>query len=116
MVAVLSLISLPFRRAALQTWKQRNGSKATYSKLMKIFERAGYRNHADKLRKIAEASDSETDDSSGSGEEQSQIEQPQTYPPYEQQSLSQLPPATATTTDTETYYVIENEENLPEGK
>ena len=113
MVAVLSLISLPFRRAALQTWKQRNGSKATYSKLIKIFERAGYRNHADKLRKIAEASDSETDDSSGSGEEQSPIEQPQTYPPYKQQSLSQLPPATPQSTET---YVIINEENLPEGK
>ena len=109
-------VTFYLRREALHTWKQRYGSKATYSKLIKIFQQAGYQHYADEVRKIAQTSDSETDDSSGSGEEQSQIEQPQTYPPYEQQSLSQLPPATATTTDTETYYVIENEENLPEGK
>ena len=97
----------------MQKWKQRNGSEATYSKLIKIFERAGYKNLADEVRKLTKASDSETDDSSGSGEEQSQTEQPQTYPPYKQQSLSQLPPATLQSTET---YVITNEENLPEGK
>ena len=95
----------------LQKWKQRNGAKATYSKLMRIFERAGYKNYADEVRKIAQAGDSETDDSS-SGEEQSQTEQPQTYPTNTQQSVSQLPPVIPKSTET---YVIINEENLPTG-
>ena len=54
----------------MYTWKQRNGSKATYSKLIKIFKRAGYKNHADELRTLPKFSDSEGDDTSSSGEEQ----------------------------------------------
>ena len=96
----------------MQKWKQRNGSEATYSELIKIFERAGYKNLADEVRKLTKASDSETDDSSGSGEEQSQTEQPPTYPPYEQQSLSQRPPAMPQPTETYVSLI----ENLPEGK
>ena len=96
----------------LHTWKQRNGSKATYSKLIRIFERAGYQNYADEVRKIAQASDNETDDSSGSGE-QSPIEQPQTYPMYTQQSLSQLPPATRIG-KSRTYVIVD--EHFPHGK
>ena len=42
---------------------------------MEIFERAGYRSYADDVRRIAELSDSEADDSSGSREGQ-----PRTYP------------------------------------
>ena len=51
----------------MQTWKQKTGSKATYSKLIKIFERAGFKNCADKVRRIAQLGDSESDDSNGSG-------------------------------------------------
>ena len=59
----------------MYAWKQRNASKATYSELMEIFERAGYRGYADEVKRIAELSDSEADASSGSVEDQ-----PRTYP------------------------------------
>lgn len=72
-------------------WKQKYGSKATYRELIKIFEQAGYRNNADAVRWIAQP-DSDTDDSSSSGEE---IEQPQTYPIQKPQASSQLTPATS---------------------
>ena len=95
----------------MHTWKQRNGSKATYNRLIKIFERAGYQDCADKVRSIAQLSDSETDDSSGSGEEQSQ---PKAYPSHNQkQILSQSSPAVSKSIET---YVIVDRENLPEGK
>ena len=70
----------------MYTWKQRNGSKATYTKLIKIFERAGYKRYADEVKRIARDTDSE---SSSSGEE---TEQPQTYPIQKPQALS---PATS---------------------
>ena len=93
-------------------WKKRNGSSATYSKLIKIFERADCKNYADEVRRIAQVSDSEIDDSSsGSGEEQSQ---PQTYPASKPQSLSQVPPAIHKPNSTEVYVMVE-EENFPEG-
>ena len=101
------------RREALYTWKKRNGSSATYSKLLKIFERAGCKNYTDEVRRIVQLSDNETDDSSGSGEEQSQVEQPQTFPIQKSQALSQVPPATSEPT---VVYAMVEEENLPEGK
>ena len=94
----------------MYAWKQRNGSKATYSDLMVIFERAGYRSYADELRRIAELSDSEADDSSGSGEEQ-----PKTYPTLHKGpvfSRDQLPSATPKTAEV---YMMVKEGNLPEG-
>ena len=66
-----------FRRAALQIWKQRLGSGATYNKLITIFENAGYRGYAEYVRKIAQFQvKGETDDSS----DDEPIPQPQTYP------------------------------------
>ena len=103
-----------YRREALNTWKRKFGIKATYGRLVRIFERAGYKRYADEVRRIAQLSDSETDDSSGSGEDQSQLEQPQTYPSLNhKQMLSQSSPAMSKPTET---YVIINKENLPEGK
>ena len=110
----MSILCYIIRREALHTWKERNGSSATYSKLIKIFERADCKNYADEVRRIAQLSDSETDDSSGSGEEQSRVNQPQTYPSQKPQTLSQAPPATSATT--EAYIVTKGEANLPEGK
>ena len=98
----------------MHIWKQRNGSKATYSKLIEIFKRAGYRNYADELRTLAQFSDSEGDNSSSSGEEHSQMEQPQTYPTPKPHALSLVPPATAEST--EVYVVMEGKGNLQEGK
>ena len=101
------------RREALYTWKKRNGSSATYRRLIKIFERAGCKDYADEVRRIAHISDSETDDSSGSGEEHTRVEQPQTYPTQKPQALSQIPPETPKPTE---LFVVVEEENLPEGK
>ena len=92
------------RREALRIWKQRNGSDATYSELIKVFEQAGNKNHADEVRRIC---DSEADDSRGSAK------QPQSYPKSKQEALSQLPPATA---ESNVVYVMMDKENLPEGK
>ena len=98
----------------MQMWKQRTGSKATYSKLIKIFEQAGYQNCADNVRRIAQVSDSESDDSSGSGEEHTQQEQPPTYPSSQQQEvLTQQSLASPKSTET---YVIVNKDNPPKGK
>ena len=91
-------------------WKQRNGSKATYSKLMKIFEQIGCRGYANEVERIARLSDSEVADSSGSEEE---VKQPQTYPSYIPMPVSQLPPAVSKSA--EIYYVVKDEEDLPEG-
>ena len=112
-IFTLDNLLFPYRREALYTWKTRNGSKATYRKLIKIFERAGYKSYADEVKRIIHLNDSETDDSSGSGGEQSQVDQPQTYPEYKPQALSQLPPATSESTEV---FVVVDEENIPEGK
>ena len=93
----------------MHTWKKRNGFNATYNNLIKIFEQADSKTYADKVRKISELSASE-EYSSGSGEEHSQMEQPQTYPTQKPQTLSQVPPATAEST--EVYVVMEGKENL----
>ena len=82
--------------------------------MIKIFEVAGYKSYADEVRRIAQLSDSEADDSSGSGEEQAQVEQPQTYPASKIQALSQLPPTMSK--PTEEIYVMVDKENLPKGK
>ena len=101
----------PYRREALYTWKQRNGSKATYGELIEVFERAGYKGYADEVRKIAELSDSEVDDSTGSGEEQ-----PKTYPTlHKAQAFCHDQPPPATPKSAEVYVMVE-EKNLPEGK
>ena len=46
-------LSLSLRREALELWKQRLGSDATYNNLIRVFENAGYRDLADFIRKIA---------------------------------------------------------------
>ena len=104
-----------YRREALYTWKSRNGSKATYAKLIKVFEQAGYKNYADKVRKIVHISNSDTDDSSGSGEEHPQIEQPPAYPDYKPHALPQVPQPMTSTESTEVYVMVQ-ENNQPKGK
>ena len=103
-----------YRRAALHIWKERNGSKATYTKLIKIFEHAGYKSYADEVRRIAHISNSDTDDSSGSEEEEHpQIEQPQTYPDFKPHALPKVPQPMTSTESTEVYVMVE-EENVQE--
>ena len=40
------------RRAALEKWKQKLGSSATYSNLSGVFERAGYQGYAEVVRNV----------------------------------------------------------------
>ena len=46
------LPSLLYRREALQKWKQKFGSKATYRNLISVFRRAGYEGYAEHVYKI----------------------------------------------------------------
>ena len=46
-------LPLSLRRAALELWKQRHRSDATYNNLIEVFERAGYKNLTDVVRKTA---------------------------------------------------------------
>ena len=62
------------RRAALQIWKQRLGSDATYQKLINVFERAGYRTYAEIVRNTV------CDDESDSSDYDEPIPQPEAYP------------------------------------
>jgi hypothetical protein len=94
------------RREALYTWKTRNGSKATYRELAEVFEQAGYRNYADEVRRIANMSDSESDDSSINGKKQ-----PKTYPTLRKALCHDQNPDSAK----HEVYVMVEEENLPEG-
>ena len=42
-----------FRRAALEKWKQLNGSSATYGNLIVAFEQAGRKDYVNKVYEIA---------------------------------------------------------------
>ena len=66
-----------YRRAALQIWKRRLGSDATYQKLINVFESAGYRTYAEIVRNTVCDAESEIDESSDYEEP---IHQPETYP------------------------------------
>ena len=77
---------------------------------MKMFERRGYRGYADEVGRIAQLSNSEGDDSSGSEEE---MKQPQTYPSYTPLSVSQLPPVASKSA--EIHYVVKDGEDLSQG-
>ena len=44
---------ITYRRAALEKWKQYNGSRATYRKLIAAFEQAGRKDFASKVYEIA---------------------------------------------------------------
>ena len=46
-------LSLSLRRAALETWKQKLGSRATYNNLIKVFKIAGCENLSHAVRKLA---------------------------------------------------------------
>ena len=82
---MLTLITTFFnRREALQMWKQRLGSEATYQKLIDVFERASYHTYAEIVRNIVCNTESETDDS----HDDDPVSQPATYPPLKPSPLS----------------------------
>ena len=47
-----TVIFLNSRREALKMWKRKLGSSGTYNKLIKVFERAGYKSYADNVIKV----------------------------------------------------------------
>ena len=52
-MVIIVIITVKFRRAALEKWKQYNGSKATYRSLIVALEQAGHKDYAETVRKIA---------------------------------------------------------------
>ena len=69
-----------FRREALILWKQKLGSSATYNELIRAFERAGYKEYADNVRKVVQPQDYDDEmDSSSSDEDCFSSSQPPTY-------------------------------------
>ena len=46
-----------YRREALHLWKQKLGSRATYTNLIGVFERAGRKDYADLVRQMTLDSD-----------------------------------------------------------
>lgn len=79
-----------FRREALSQWKQKFGCNATYNKLSGVFERAGYQQYADTVRKLVQPQYSDEDDSS-CDEDPFPLPQPLSYPNLKSPSPVQLP-------------------------
>ena len=52
MKSVFIITYFTFRRAALEKWKQKLGSDATYSNLISVFEHAGYQGYAEVVRYV----------------------------------------------------------------
>lgn len=75
------------------------GSRATYYKLICVFEHAGYKGYADEVRKIV---NSGINDSDSSGSEDSSIPQPPTFPHLSLPSV-ELP---SELSSYETFYLI----------
>ena len=49
----METIVMSYRRAALEKWKQYNGPRATYRKLIAAFEQAGHKDFAGTVQKVA---------------------------------------------------------------
>ena len=69
----------------MQKWKEKQGSEATYRKLIKIFERAGYKLYADFVRSIVSKCSDQADKPDDSADQQI------FRPPSSQPPLPQLP-------------------------
>ena len=70
------LVILFLRREALQKWKQKLGTKATYNNLIKVFEQAGYETYAEFVKGLVKNMQTIIN---------------QTPPPPSEQPLPQLP-------------------------
>ena len=58
----------------MKIWKRKIGLSGTYRELVNVFERAGYRDYAETVKKSAHSSDNDSSDID------EPIPQPQTYP------------------------------------
>ena len=68
------------RRKALRLWQQKLGSDATYNKLIGAFNRAGYKQYADNVKKIVQYHNHDDSDSSCSEDSFQSVTQPETFP------------------------------------
>ena len=81
-----------FSREALKLWKQRLGSDATYTKLIGVFEHAGYKHYSENIRRIMLCQENcEEMCDSDSDEEGFTPPQPQTYPNHKPLSPVAIP-------------------------
>ena len=74
-----------FRRAALQEWRQKLGTKATYKNLIEVFEQAGYKAYAEFVKDLVKNMQMDTGDSSRNANSQ-------TPPPPSEQPSPVSPP------------------------
>ena len=72
----MAFTTILHRREALDIWKRKLGSDATYMRLINVFERAGFQNTAEIVRSIVCEDESEED----SSDYDEPIPQPETYP------------------------------------
>ena len=70
------MVKLSYRREALQKWKEKQGSEATYKKLIKIFKEAGYGLYADFVRNLVSMCSDQTHKSSDSEDHQTSLPPP----------------------------------------
>ena len=49
----MEIVIISYRRAALEKWKQYNGPRATYRKLIAAFEQAGHKDFTGIVQKVA---------------------------------------------------------------
>ena len=91
------------RRKALRLWQQKLGSDATYNELIRAFNRAGYKQYADNVKKIVQYHNHDDSDSSCS-EDSFPSPQPETYPSLKPSSV-ELPSEKSC----KTYHLLESE-------
>ena len=69
----------------MQKWKEKQGSEATYKKLIKIFEHAGYKLYADVVKSLVSMCSDQADKPNDSADQQICL------PPFSQPPSPQLP-------------------------
>ena len=92
----------------MQKWKEKQGSEATYRKLIKIFERAGYKLYADFVRSLVSTCSDQTDKPNDS-EDQQIFLPPSSQPPSPQ--LPEFPESVTLTVST-----VQLEKHLQQSK
>ena len=92
----------------MQKWKEKQGSEATYKKLIKIFKHAGYIQYADFVRSLVSTCSDQTDTPNDSEDQQICLP-PSSQPPSPQ--LPKFPEFVALTAST-----VQLEKHHQEGK
>ena len=88
----------------MEKWKQTLGQEATYSKLIGVFEHAGYKGYAETVRKIVEQMSSGLADDSSGDESFTGPTPPSSPSPLPQLPVFPAPNAYMTYTDGTTHF------------